>query len=109
MVPAGGWPRVSQLGGTTFQVCLTRRSSQGDARGVAKLAKVAAARTKSRESWWQRMIRGPTMVKRAKGERAHRNTENMAGKQSFYNASCSKMKIGAEVTQQDAIRGCYCN
>ena len=45
--PAGGLPTVSQLGGTVFQVCLARTSSQGGARGFAKLWMAAAASTKN--------------------------------------------------------------
>jgi hypothetical protein len=49
VVPAGGWPRLSQLTGTAFQVCLTCMSSQGT-RGVVKSARSMAVRKKSAES-----------------------------------------------------------
>jgi hypothetical protein len=57
----GGVPRLSQFGGTSIQVCLTRTcvSSQGGTRGVVKLATRVAARKMSTESWRrQHMIRG---------------------------------------------------
>jgi hypothetical protein len=42
---------VSQLGGTAFQVCLTRMSSQGGVRSFAQLwSGTAASRTETTES-----------------------------------------------------------
>lgn len=60
----GGGPRVSQLDGTAFQVCLTRTSSQGGVREIKQLKRGTVARTESTESWCKRMIRESMGVRR---------------------------------------------
>lgn len=49
LVPAGGWPRHSQLTGTAAQVCMTRMSPQCSS-GVAKSARSTAVRKESTEN-----------------------------------------------------------
>ena len=52
MAPAVAFPKLSQLAGTEFQVCLTLISSQCTA-GVTKLASSRPAMKDSAKSHWQ--------------------------------------------------------
>ena len=57
IIPVVVFPRLSQLGGTAFQVCLTNISSQCTA-GVTKPASITANRKDTTKVQWYRMSRG---------------------------------------------------
>ena len=77
IAPAVVFPRLSQLAGTSFQVCLTRISSQCVA-AVAKAVSSTAVRKDNTESQWY-----------------HMNTGVSAGKPRMFRKSEVYLSIGA--------------